>query len=98
MEKYDAILKAINDKLADYERTVEYYREEMPKKDEIIRELETKNGDLELAFCDATSTNNELLSENESLKEKIENLMTKIAGLKKANESLKAEINKLSEF
>ncbi len=40
MEKYEAILRAINSKLADYEMTVEYYREEMPKKDARIRELE----------------------------------------------------------
>ena len=54
MEKYDAILKAINDKLADYERTVEYYREEMPKKDEIIRKYKEENEKLKAKLDDLT--------------------------------------------
>ena len=47
MKNYTAILKAINDKLAENESIIEYYREEVSKKDNIIRELEAKIKTLE---------------------------------------------------
>ena len=47
MEKYEAILKTINDKIADCERMIEYYREEVPTRDNIIRDLNTKIKSLE---------------------------------------------------
>ena len=67
MENYAFILKTINDKIADCERMIEYYREEISKKDDTIRELKEKVALLEEAnrgFAEATST----------LEEKIENL------------------------
>lgn len=46
MEKYEAILKTINDKIANSEKLIEYLREENEKKDAIIRKLEAKNIEL----------------------------------------------------
>lgn len=46
MEKYEAILKVINDKIEDSERLIEYLREGNGKKDEIIRKLEAENATL----------------------------------------------------
>ncbi len=40
MEKYEAIIKCINDKLRDNEILLEHYREETSKKDRRILELE----------------------------------------------------------
>lgn len=47
MEKYAAILKTINDKIAEQEDVIEYYRDEVSKKDNIIRDLEAKIKSLE---------------------------------------------------
>lgn len=71
MEKYDAILRTINDKIADQEGIIKMYRKEAPEKDAIIRELKAKVSDLELALCDETQKNNELTSENEALRDEI---------------------------
>lgn len=91
MEKYDAILKTINEKIANSERLVEFLRQENGKKDETIRMLKKKTGDLEQAYYDATSENNELTSENEKLKKANSELL-------KANKYLKDENNKLNSF
>ncbi len=98
MEKYDAILRAINDKIAGQESTIEWYREEMSKNDVTIRELKAKVSDLELSLCDETQKNNELTAENEQLKETLETYEDEIIELRKAIESLKAENDKLSTF
>lgn len=47
MENYAAIFKTINDKIAESEIMIEYYREEVSKKDNIIRDLNTKIKSLE---------------------------------------------------
>lgn len=98
MENYDAILRTINDKIASGEKTIEWLREELSKSEKTISELVAKNGDLELSYCDATSTSNELTSENEQLRKRVEALMDEITGLKAANEALRAENSKLSNF
>lgn len=91
MEKYDAILRLINEKIENQEGIIEMYRRESVEKDATIRELQQKNGDLELAYCDETQKNNELSTENEALRDEI-------VTLKKVIESLKAEVNNLANF
>lgn len=90
MEKYDAIIKCINDTLKDKESSLNYYREEMPKRDARIRELENKVGYLELALCDETQKNNELISEVERLKAYND-------ALNEGNAALRDEIKKLQK-
>lgn len=43
MEKYDAILRAINDKIADCESTIAYYRGEVSRIEKINSELKKEN-------------------------------------------------------
>lgn len=40
MEEFKNIIKVINDKLAENERTIDYYREESRKSAEVIAKLE----------------------------------------------------------
>ena len=47
MEEYKNIIKLINDKLAENERTIEYYREETKRFEEIITSLEAENKKLQ---------------------------------------------------
>lgn len=54
MEKYSSLLKCINDKIADCEKTIEYYREETSKKESLIRELEAENKALKEKITDLT--------------------------------------------
>lgn len=98
MEKYAAIFKTINDKIADQEDIIEMYRKETAEKDATIRELKNKVGYLELALCDETQKNNELTSENKELKETLETLEDENIELRKTIEALKAEINNLENF
>jgi chromosome segregation ATPase len=98
MEKYDAIIKCINDTLKDKESSLNYYREEMPKRDARIRELEVKVAQLEgenKGLLDSleysVNLNGELGNSNEALKDEI-------VTLKKVIESLKAEVNNLANF
>jgi predicted RNase H-like nuclease (RuvC/YqgF family) len=43
MEKYDAIYRTINDKIADCEKTIEYYRGEVTRIEKINSELRKEN-------------------------------------------------------
>ena len=98
MEKYDAILRLINDKLESQEGIIEMYRKESAEKSETIREFRNKVGDLELALCDETQKNNELTSENKDLKETLETLEDENIELRNTIEALKSEINNISNF
>ena len=91
MEKYAAIYKTINDKIASQEDIIEMYRRETTEKDALIRELKAKVSDLELALCDETQKNNEL--ENS-----YEKKLDEISELKVANAKLIAKINELEKF
>lgn len=91
MEKYDAILKTINDKIADCERIIEWYREEKAKAEAIIRELSEKAEQLEKDFCEAQKQAFDYADEARKLTDENE-------ALKKANEALKAENNRLNKF
>lgn len=55
MEKYAAIFKTINDKIADQESTINYYREETSKKDARIRELENEIKALKIEIDNLTN-------------------------------------------
>ena len=78
MENYAFILKTINDKIADCERMIEYYREEVSEKNDTIRELETKLSASEnLRVCNLEIIEN-LKIENEALKEANEELRKKL--------------------
>lgn len=46
MEKYEAILKVINDKIAESERMIAFLREGNGKKEEIICKLKAENTEL----------------------------------------------------
>lgn len=91
MKKYEAILKTINDKIADSENLIEYYREETAKKDATIRELKEKTEQLEKDFCEAQKQAFDYADEARKLTDEIE-------ALKKANEALRIENNKLNKF
>ena len=91
MEKYDAILKTINDKIADCERLIEWYREETLKKETTIRELTEKAEQLEKDYCEAQKQAFDYAEENKKLTDEIE-------ALKKANEALRIKNNKLNKF
>lgn len=54
MERYSSLLKCINDKITESEKTIEYYREETSKKDFRIRELEAENKVLKEKLDDLT--------------------------------------------
>lgn len=43
MEKYEAILKAINDKIAECEKLIEFYRGEVTRIEKINSELTKEN-------------------------------------------------------
>ena len=43
MGEYSALLKCINDKIADSEKTIEYYRNVISEKEAQIRELKAEN-------------------------------------------------------
>lgn len=78
MENCNFILKTINDKIAEQEGTIKYYREETSKKDDTIRELETKLSASEnLRVCNLEIIEN-LKIENEALKEANEELRKKL--------------------
>lgn len=91
MEKYEFILRCINDKLKENADVLEMYRKEVPEKDATIRELKVKVAKLE----------NDLSEEKQAyrkLREAHNKLNDEVADYKAANESLRAEINKLKEF
>lgn len=84
MKEFEAILKCINDKLADNEKMLEYYI------DESIN-IKTRNLKLE-------EENKSLKEENEQLKKRNEACEDEIFELKRAIEILKAKVNELEKF
>lgn len=54
MEKYSSLLKCINDKIADCEKTIEYYREEISRIETQNRELIAENKALKEKITDLT--------------------------------------------
>lgn len=55
MEKYAAILKTINDKIADQEGIIEMYRKETAEKNAQIRELENEIKALKIEIDNLTN-------------------------------------------
>ena len=98
MEKYDAIFRTINDKIASQEDIIEMYRKETTEKDALIRELKAKVSDLELALCDETQKNNELSTAYENLNAYKDALCDANTDLKKTIERLNGKINELEKF
>ena len=91
MEKYAAILKTINDKIASQEDIIEMYRRETTEKDATIRELENMAAELKKAL-------NEIETAYEKLNEAYDKKRDELDAFKTANEALKAEINNISKF
>ena len=78
MENCNFILKTINEKIAGQEGMINFYREEASKKEDTIRELETKLSASEnLRVCNLEIIEN-LKIENEALKEANEELRKKL--------------------
>lgn len=80
MENYDAILRTINNKIADCENTIEWYRGEVARIEEFNKELQKH---LEQAEAKAHALSKEL-----------ERLTEENEALKKANETLRKQANK----
>ena len=55
MEKYDAIFKTINDKIATQEDIIEMYRKETAEKDATIRELKNEIKALKIEIDNLTN-------------------------------------------
>lgn len=91
MEKYDAILRTINDKIADQEGIIKMYRKEAPEKDATIRQLKLKVAELEKALSESGK-------HNALLKEAYDEQRDELDDYKVANQALKDEIHKLSKF
>ena len=91
MEKYDAILRTINDKIADCEKTIEYYRDEVARKEAIILKLEEK-------AVQAENDCGKVKARLETLENEYENKLDEISELKAANAKLTARINELEKF
>lgn len=85
MENYDAIIKCINDTLKDKESSLNYYREEMPKRDARIRELEESVAEFQSALIDERDKNNKLTTELDRLKEHHSTLFKAYEALKTKN-------------
>ena len=91
MEKYEAILRTINDKIADCEKTIEYYREVMSQKDATIRMAEARAFQAEQEFSNAKAR-------LETLEKAYENKLDETNDLKAANAKLTAKINEFENF
>lgn len=91
MENYDAIIKCINDTLKDKESSLNYYREEMPKREATIRELKEK---LEKAEAKLT----ELSKNYDELQDSFDKKLDENSSLKEANAKLTAKINEIEKF
>lgn len=98
MEKYDAIFRTINDKIAEQEDVIKMYRKTTAEKDATIRELKAKVSDLELALYDETQKNNELTSGYKNLKAYNDALYEANTDLKKTIEALNKKINEFENF
>lgn len=79
MEKYEAILKTINDKIADCENLIEYYRGEVAR--------------IELFNTDLTKHLEQAEGKAYALAKEVEKLTKANEELKKANEALRKQAN-----
>ena len=86
MEEYKTILKFINDKLAEQESIIEYYRKEKEKWEERENELNLKVLQYEAIISD-------LKADNESYINEIKRMDEVNSDLKKDNEFLKEKLN-----
>ena len=84
MEKYEALFRTINDKIAECEKTIEYYRHEMLKAEKIILDQKEKLEKAEADYCEAQKQAFDYAEENKALKA--------------ANEALRTENHKLAKF
>lgn len=91
MEKYDAILKTINDKIADCERLIEFLRQENGSLLETNRMLNEKVAKLEKDLSEERQA-------NAKLNEAYDRQRDELDDFKAANEALKAEINHINKF
>jgi chromosome segregation ATPase len=91
MEKYDAILKTINDKIADQEGIIKMYRKESAEKDATIRELK---GHIEVVEAKLK----ELSNNYDKLYDSFDKKLDEISELKTANAKLTVKINELEKF
>lgn len=91
MEKYDAILRAINDKIVDQESTISFYREETGKKTAEIQKLTGHIESLESKFKERSR-------DYEALQEAFDKKLDEISELKAANAKLTAKINEIEKF
>ena len=86
MEKYENIMKLVDDKLAEQESTIEYYRKEKEKWEERENELNLKILQLDGERCN-------LESQYEALVEESKRMDAVISDLKKTIEQLKQQLN-----
>ena len=86
MEEYKNIMKLIDDKLAEQESVIEYYRKEKEKWEERENELNLKILQLDGERCN-------LESQYEALVEEAKRMEAVISDLKKTIEQLKQQLN-----
>lgn len=91
MEKYDAILRTVNDKIADQEKTIEYYRGEVAR-------IEKFNADLSQQLEKAEAKLKELSNNYDKLHDSFDKKLDENAELKAANAKLTAKINENEKF
>ena len=91
MEKYDAIFRTINDRIAELEDIIKMYRKETAEKDATIRKLEANVSQAEQYLNNAKARLDEL--ENS-----YEKKLDEISELKAANAKLTAKINEFEKF
>lgn len=86
MEEYKNIMKLVDDKLAEQESVIEYYRKEKEKWEERENELDLKILQLDGERCN-------LESQYEALVEEAKRMEAVISDLKKTIEQLKQQLN-----
>ena len=86
MEEYKNIMKLVDDKLAEQESIIEYYRNEKEKWEERENELNLKVLQYEAIISD-------LKADNESYINEIKRMDEVNSDLKKANDYLKEKLN-----
>ena len=86
MEEYKNIMKLVDDKLAEQESIIEYYRKEKEKWEERENELNLKILQLDGERCN-------LESQYEALVEEAKRMEAVISDLKKTIEQLKQQLN-----
>ncbi len=86
MDKYQNIMKFVDNKLAEQESIIEYYREKQ-------KEWEEQSNELTLKILQLEGECSNLESQNESLTKELKRMDAVNSDLKQANEYLKKQLN-----